>query len=269
MIGVLGAEGLNVQGGVPLAKSKAGFASVLNTGIGKIKRAAQDLGKKGPSPFATFRLRSNPIPQGDSILGESNRPPLVTRICMAGTGRAGIRRAGSKGQGMQDITALEQRITAALERIGKGVDRLATTPRLAAPAPTAPIVASGPSGAEVALRTELDEVKAQNAQLRERVRVLKDREPKGDLQDKVDRLTQQLDVQGLELQRMRRTASALRDQIAALRAAQETGVTEPQLINKALVAELDALRAIRLTEVAEMDEILAALEPHLTEAGHA
>ena len=34
-------------------------------------------------------------------------------------------------------------------------------------------------------------------------------------------------------------------------------------------AELDALRAIRLTEMAEMDEILAALEPHLTEAGNA
>lgn len=177
---------------------------------------------------------------------------------------------------MQDITALEQRITAALERIGKGMDRLAAPPRPAPPTASAPVNApppaanpSGPSAAEIALRSELDEVKAQNAQLRERVKVLKDREPKGDQQEKVDRLTRQLDVQGLELQRMRRTASALRDQIAALRAAQEEGVTEPQLINKALVAELDALRAIRLTEVAEMDEILAGLEPHLTEAGHA
>ena len=44
------------------------------------------------------------------------------------------------------------------------------------------------------------------------------------------------------------------------------GVTEPQLINKAMMIELDALRALRLTEMAEMDEILAALEPHLTEA---
>ena len=34
-------------------------------------------------------------------------------------------------------------------------------------------------------------------------------------------------------------------------------------------AELEALRATRLTEIAEMDEILAALEPHLTEAGNA
>jgi hypothetical protein len=68
---------------------------------------------------------------------------------------------------------------------------------------------------------------------------------------------------------MRRTNSALREQLATLRSANMVGVTEPQLINKSLMAELEALRAIRLSEVAEMDEILAALEPHLTEAGHA
>jgi len=67
---------------------------------------------------------------------------------------------------------------------------------------------------------------------------------------------------------MRRTNAALREQLAALRAARTEGA-EPQLINKSLMAELDALRALRLTELAEMDEILAALEPHLTEAADA
>jgi len=162
---------------------------------------------------------------------------------------------------MQEITELEQRITAALERIGKSVDRLSAIPR-----PQQPIVA--PAG-DAALRAQLEQEKSLTAQLQERLRAVKDRESKGDLQEKIDRLTQQLDVQGLELQRMRRTNSTLREQMAALRAAQATGVTEPQLINKSLMAELDALRALRLTEVAEMDEILAALEPHLTEAGHA
>jgi hypothetical protein len=175
---------------------------------------------------------------------------------------------------MQDISELEGRITAALERIGKGVDRLAAMPRPAPPVatPPAPVAAGAPSGAsaaEAALRTQLEEEKALTAQLQERLRALKDREPKGDLQEKVERLTQQLDVQGLELQRMRRSNTALRDQLATLRQAQMAGVAEPQLINKSLMAELDALRATRLTEVAEMDEILAALEPHLTEAGHA
>ena len=58
--------------------------------------------------------------------------------------------------------------------------------------------------ADSALRAQLEEEKSLTAQLQERLRAAKEREAKGDLQDKVDRLTQQLDVQGLELQRMRR-----------------------------------------------------------------
>jgi hypothetical protein len=156
---------------------------------------------------------------------------------------------------MQEISELEGRITAALERIGKGLDRLTAAPRAAA----APVVDS-------TLRAQLEEEKSLTAQLQARLRASKERESKGDLQAKIDRLTQELDVQGLELQRMRRTNAALRDQLSALRAAQAEGVTEPQLINKAMAVELDALRALRLTEIAEMEEILSALEPHLTEA---
>lgn len=169
---------------------------------------------------------------------------------------------------MQEITELEQRITAALERIGKGVDRISAAARPSAPTASPAPVAPAPV-ADAALRAQLEEEKSLTAQLQERLRAAKDRESKGDLQEKIDRLTQQLDVQGLELQRMRRTNAALRDQLAALQAAQAAGVTEPQLLNKSMMAELDALRALRLTEVAEMDEILAALEPHLTEAGNA
>ncbi len=165
---------------------------------------------------------------------------------------------------MQEISELEKRITAALERIGKGVDRIALAPRAAAPA-VQPMAGAG----EAALRVQLDEERSLTAQLQDRLRTAKERESKGDLQDRIDRLTQQLDVQGLELQRMRRTAAALGDQLSALRSAQTDGVTEPQMINKAMAAELDALRALRLAEVAEMDEILAALEPHIAETGHA
>ncbi|NJS38316.1 MAG: hypothetical protein HC783_04085 [Rhodobacteraceae bacterium] len=165
---------------------------------------------------------------------------------------------------MQDIAALEGRITAALERISKGVDRLAATPRPMPPVPTPPAATPGASAGDAALRAQLEEERALVTQLQARLRSLKDREPKGDLTEKIEKLTQQLDVQGLELQRMRRTNITLRDQLASLRQAQMSGVIDPHLINKSLVAELDALRALRLTEVAEMDEILAALEPHLT-----
>ena len=166
---------------------------------------------------------------------------------------------------MQDITELEKRITTALERIGKGVDRLASQPRSVA-------VASAPAAAaptDSALRAQLEEEKSLTAQLQARLRAAKEREAKGDLQEKIDRLTQDLDVQGLELQRMRRVNASLREQLEALRGAAASGTTEPGLINKAMAAELEALRATRLSEMAEMDEILAALEPHLTEVGNA
>ncbi|MDZ4088966.1 MAG: hypothetical protein U1E69_19415 [Tabrizicola sp.] len=167
---------------------------------------------------------------------------------------------------MQDITELEKRITAALERIGKGVDRLAAQPRAAASAP--PTAAASPQS-DAALRAQLEEEKSLTAQLQARLRAASAREAKGDLQDKVDRLTQELDVKGLELQRMRRVNASLREQLEALRTAAAAGATEPHLINKAMQTELETLRATRLTEIAEMDEILAALEPHLTEAGNA
>jgi hypothetical protein len=166
---------------------------------------------------------------------------------------------------MQEITELEKRIAAALERIGKGVDRLAAQP----PRTTAPASGAGAVPADALLRVQLEEEKSLTAQLQARLRAAKDREAKGDLQEKVDRLTQELDVQGLELQRMRRVNASLREQLEALRTAAASGATEPGLINKAMLAELEALRAARLTEMAEMDEILAALEPHLTEARHA
>lgn len=166
---------------------------------------------------------------------------------------------------MQEISALEKRITAALDRIGRRLDQPSASATAGARAPAA---ASAPVEAvEVAaLQSQLDEERALTLRLQKQLRVSKEREAKGDTEAKLERLTRDLDVQGLELQRMRRINAALLQQVEALREAQMNGVTEPQLINKAMMIELDALRALRLTEMAEMDEILAALEPHLTEA---
>lgn len=166
---------------------------------------------------------------------------------------------------MQEISALEKRITAALDRIGRRLDQPSASATAGARAPAAP---SAPVEAvEVAaLQSQLDEERALTLRLQKQLRVSKEREAKGDTEAKLERLTRDLDVQGLELQRMRRINAALLQQVEALREAQMNGVTEPQLINKAMMIELDALRALRLTEMAEMDEILAALEPHLTEA---
>ena len=74
-----------------------------------------------------------------------------------------------------------------------------------------------------------------------------------------------LDTQGLELQRMRKTAVQLREQLREIREAQLRD-SDPHLVNKAMQTELEALRATRMTEMAEMEELIAELSPLLEEA---
>ncbi len=157
---------------------------------------------------------------------------------------------------MSDIHELERRINAALERIGQAVD--SHTPSAASPA-----AASDDEGRLSALAEELQAARDANAQLHERLRLLKERDSDqvGELQEKVENLTRQLDAQGLEVKRMRKNVIHLRETMRGLREAQARGVTEPHLLNKAMLAELEALRATRLSETAEMDEILAELKP--------
>jgi hypothetical protein len=141
---------------------------------------------------------------------------------------------------MSDIQDLERRISAALERIGQALDSL-------------------PAQGEDAA-ADLQAEREATAQLAERLRALKEREATqtAALQEQVDRLTRQLDAQGLEVQRMRKNVISLRESLRALREAQSP---DPQLLNKAMQSELDALRATRQTEMFELDEILAELKP--------
>lgn len=175
---------------------------------------------------------------------------------------------------MQEITELERRITAALDRIGRGLDNIPAAVAVAAPAVAA--VGGATGGGEVAgdrgaLQAALEEERTAVAQLQERLKAVKDRELviQSQMTEKIEKLTRQLDVQGLELQRMRKTSITLREQLRVLREAQAAGSAEPHLLNKAMLAELDALRATRLSEMAELDELSAALDDHLTEAENA
>ena len=174
---------------------------------------------------------------------------------------------------MQDVTELERRISAALERIERGLDAI---PAVIVPAQPdeAPFIHAedgADAAAIAALQAQIDEERNTNAQLQERLRLLAERDQtrQAQAQDKADRLTRQLDVQGLELQRMRRTAATLREQLRQVHEAAVAGLVEPSLINKAMLTELESLRAMRLTEMAELDEIAAVLDDHLTEAENA
>ncbi|MBK0328169.1 hypothetical protein I5535_12815 [Rhodobacteraceae bacterium F11138] len=165
---------------------------------------------------------------------------------------------------MSQIEELHGRITAAMERIGNGVSVLAERP-----------VAAGPDPAMV---QALEEEQLANAQLQERLRSLKARhdEEMAAIQAELENSTQ---VQALrdelaaqndtlrrldqEVQRLRAANDQLRQSNAALRTANENGLGDPELINTAMRAELEGLRAARATEVAEIGAVLAKLEPLL------
>ncbi len=133
---------------------------------------------------------------------------------------------------MQDIVELERRLTAALERIGAGLDRRAGH------------VAGQGEGDEIARLTEaLDEERMANAQLNERVRVLHERATQG-ASEADEGLQAQLAAQADEIATLRRVLAEAGKEIASLRAA-------------------------RAAEAAELAEVVAALDPLVKDAEHA
>ena len=57
----------------------------------------------------------------------------------------------------------------------------------------------------------------------------------------------------------------LRDQVARLTEANRAMVGDAELVNTAMMAELDAMRASRRADMTEVDAILAELQPHVEE----
>ncbi|MCK0094741.1 hypothetical protein MWU60_04105 [Yoonia sp. F2084L] len=154
---------------------------------------------------------------------------------------------------MSDISALESRITAALDRIRKGLEaKNAQTP------------------ADPGLQAALEEERAQNAELIERVRVLKERQDTqvAQLATRADTQSKHLMKLDEELQQLRASNVQLREMNAKLREAVTTGLA-PELHDAAVAAEIEALSAQRSADAAEVDAILAELKPLIEEATHA
>lgn len=163
---------------------------------------------------------------------------------------------------MKELAELERRISAALKRIGDG---LAALPDAAA-APAAVAEPAPDHSAELdALRAELAAERAARTAAEARLAA----SGTGDsgravaLQAQVDRLTKLLDVQGLDLVRLRKTVGTLRESLQSLRSAQVATLPDTAAINRAMLAEVDAMRAERQSEIAELDEIIAELDPLL------
>lgn len=157
---------------------------------------------------------------------------------------------------MHDLAELEQRLSAALDRIDAGLAEL----------PAGDVPSTTLQGHDD-LQSALDEERMLTAQLNERLRAVKEKEEQsqGQFTSQIDQMSQQLDVQGAELKRMRNTTVQLREVLRILREASAMGLSDPHLVNRAMLAELEALRATRMTEVAQMDEILAELAPLIEE----
>ena len=160
---------------------------------------------------------------------------------------------------MSDITELEQRISAALERIEYALEQAP----MASPVPVE--VDLGP------LMEELESERLVNAQLAERVRVLREKQESvvATLEARMARMAEQLDGLGIEIQRMKASNIALRDNNRVLREALQSGVGDAHLVNKSMGAELEALRASRRAEMAELHDVMAELRPLVEGRSHA
>ena len=147
---------------------------------------------------------------------------------------------------MSRIDELQSRITAALDRISRGVEAQ---------------VSGGDPEEVTALRAALEDEKTVTAQLEERNKRLKERLDSAEesrAQDE-DALRVSLKKLDSELQSLRRANQQLRDNNKALREAHQAGVAEPHLINKAMLAELEGLRAARGADRAEADAVIGQI----------
>ena len=146
-----------------------------------------------------------------------------------------------------------------MNRIGSGIDGLG-----------APVDKLEAEAREIArLTAALDEERTANAQLEERVRTIKAKQD-GTVEvlaGEVERLRGLLATEEQAVARLARVNAELRSNNGALREAIQRGVAEPHLVNKSMMAELEALRAAQGADRAELDAVLGEIEALVAETG--
>ncbi|MBZ4022379.1 hypothetical protein CKO11_07905 [Rhodobacter sp. TJ_12] len=179
---------------------------------------------------------------------------------------------------MTELAEYERRISYALERIGRGVDvlseRRAAVAEPVVEPPPEPVVIEDTARIEAleaelavertalaAEKAALEAERAANTQLTERVRAIREKQETtlAALERRLAQATKALEAVQSEANRLKRANGEL---IEVNRAVVEAGgQANGQLVNRAMQAELEALRAARAWEMAELAEILAGLEP--------
>lgn len=167
---------------------------------------------------------------------------------------------------MNDISELEQRLAAALDRIGAGLGGLgrAGVTELAEPS-TDP---EAPSPEVESLRAQLEAEREVTAQLEERVRAVREKQDErvAELEAQLADLEAKLAPLQADRQRLKKVNQQLRNNNVALRSANAEGLADPELVNRSMKAELEALRTVQASDSEELEAILADLAPILKEA---
>lgn len=154
---------------------------------------------------------------------------------------------------MSDLAALEHRIREALARVDAGIELL-------------PI--GGPSAAQTAeiaeLRAALEAERAARAEAEGQLADFHEAVEAAAAENDHDRLLRQIDAQALDNQRLRASVAALREELRRMGEAMTEGLADPELVNHAMLVELEALRAQRASETTEMADILFELDRIVT-----
>ena len=192
---------------------------------------------------------------------------------------------------MSEISDLESRISAAMDRIGRGLEGLKAA---------SDDVTEDQSGADAALadaQGSLEREKAHAAELQARIEELEAalEAAKADAQSardaaseaaeeaaetraqesgETDEAEEALDLEenrdilnqlASRLRRMRRTSRMLRASNLEMRDAMKAQLPDATLVDQSLKAELEDLKAMRAAELAEMKAVNAALRPMLAQ----
>ncbi|WP_106159887.1 hypothetical protein [Hasllibacter halocynthiae] len=151
-----------------------------------------------------------------------------------------------------ELAEAERRLVEALDRLEGAVERSAA-PR---PEPADP--------AEVErLEAELEAERDAAAQLDDRVRALKRRQTThvAKLEAELADLRARLEDHEREARQLRGVNQRLRENCGALRDAMAEGLAEPDLVNRATAAELEALRLQRQADRDDLDRLIEEVSP--------
>lgn len=196
---------------------------------------------------------------------------------------------------MSELSELERRLSAALDRIRLGAEALiAREARAGAGSPAAGADEAGEAARDeeiAALRAALEEERQASARLRERLEAAEALRPTADgatpaagpaagvaagpaeageaLAREVTELRDLLEATQLRNRHLKRRLEELRAALARLREAAADGHVDADLINQAMATELEGLRALREADRQELDALIDELRPLVEEGADA